>query len=318
MRSLYRLFWLMMLGLVLLAACNSAPTATPAASQTPATVAPTEMGTQLPESSPTPTSEPLAALVDGEPITMAEYQRELAWYETSMAAGGQDPSTTEGQAMLAEARVHILEGMIEQTLIIQAAQQAGIVVSDDEVNAAIQSIVQEIGQGAFDQRLNSEGLTLDEARYQIWRSMMVGKIIDQVTLAVPTRAEHVRARHILVDTEAGAQQLLAQIQAGADFGALAQAYSQDPYTRDRGGDLGYFPRGILTSSEVEDAAFALQPGQVSGVVQSALGYHIIQVVDRAPDMEIDPDNLRLLRDSARDRWVADLWAQAHIERFVTP
>jgi parvulin-like peptidyl-prolyl isomerase len=68
--------------------------------------------------------------------------------------------------------------------------------------------------------------------------------------------------------------------------------------------------------EVEDAAFALQPGQVSEVVASPLGYHIVQVVERDPDREVSPENLRILQDEAVQRWVEELWAQANIQRFV--
>ncbi len=288
----------------------------------PTVVPPTEpQETPVPQTdvpTPTPTAEPLAARVNGEPITLVTYQRALSWYETSLAAGGQDPSSDEGQLVMAEARVHILEGLIEQTLIIQAATEAGIVVSDDEVTANIQGVVQQIGQATFDQRLASEGLSLEEVRYQIWRSLMIGKIIDQVTQTVPARAEHVRARHIQLSTEAEAQQVITQLQAGADFGALARAYSQDRFTREEGGDLGYFSRGILTAPEVEAVAFALEPGQISTSIPSQLGYHIIQVVERTPEMDISPDNMRLLQDAAREDWVAGLWGQAQIERFITP
>jgi len=76
------------------------------------------------------------------------------------------------------------------------------------------------------------------------------------------------------------------------------------------------PRGILTSPEVEEAAFALQPGQISGVIHSALGYHIVQVVDRVPDQEISAENLRLLRDRAVREWLDGLRQQADIQIFV--
>jgi peptidyl-prolyl cis-trans isomerase C len=134
--------------------------------------------------------------------------------------------------------------------------------------------------------------------------------------AVPTHAEHIHARHILVNSEEEARQILSQLQAGGDFVSLARTYSQDTSTRDTGGDLGFFPRGILTAPEVEAAAFALQPGQFSDVIQSSMGYHIVQLVERVPDMEIDPENLRLLREKASREWLEELRAGATIERFV--
>jgi parvulin-like peptidyl-prolyl isomerase len=139
---------------------------------------------------------------------------------------------------------------------------------------------------------------------------------QRIVEGVPTTAEHVHARHILVDTSSEAERILAQLQAGADFAALARAHSQDTSTRETGGDLGFFPRGILVAPEVEEAAFALQPGQVSGVVSSALGYHLVQVVERDPDRPVSPESLRLLQDRAVQEWIEGLWAQAVVERFV--
>jgi parvulin-like peptidyl-prolyl isomerase len=267
---------------------------------------------------PTPTTEPLAAVVNGEKITLAEYERQIALYEVSMANAGQDPTTEGGQKALAEARVWILDQMIDQILIKQAAAEAGITISEEEVDSTIASLKQEIGEEALLERVQNEGMTLEEMRAQLHREMVALKMMNYVVEQVPLRTEHVQARHILFSNEEEARQVLAQLRAGADFATFARTYSEDASTRDFGGDLGYFPRGILTSPEVETVAFELQPGQISDVVQSALGYHIIQVLDRKPDMEVDPENLRLLQASARSQWLEDLRAQASIQRYLTP
>ncbi|RME36452.1 MAG: peptidylprolyl isomerase, partial [Thermoflexia bacterium] len=112
------------------------------------------------------------------------------------------------------------------------------------------------------------------------------------------------------------QHLLAQLQSGADFAQLARLYSQDESTRDVGGDLGWFPRGVLLAPEVEEAAFALQAGQVSPVIRSAFGYHIVQTLERAENRPISPENLQLLQEQAVQRWIEQLWNQAAIERYV--
>jgi parvulin-like peptidyl-prolyl isomerase len=257
-------------------------------------------------------------VVNGEKITLAEYERQIALYERSMANAGQDPTTEEGQKALAEAQVWILDQMIDQVLIEQAAAEAGITVSDAEVDSTIEALKQEIGEDALMARIQNEGMTLEEMRTQLHREMVALEMMNYVVGQVPLRAEHVQARHILFYNEEEARQVLAQLRAGADFATFAQTYSEDASTRDLGGDLGYFPRGILTSSEVEAVAFELQPGQISDVVQSGLGYHIIQVLDRKPDMEIAPENLRLLQASARSQWLEDLRAQANIQRYLTP
>ena len=80
--------------------------------------------------------------------------------------------------------------------------------------------------------------------------------------------------------------------------------------------MGFFPAGVLTSTEVEQAAFALEPGQVSEVISSNLGYHIVQVVSSEPNRETDPENLRLLRDKAVREWLDDLKLSGDIQIFV--
>ncbi len=318
-----RRFWVgcaLMLLLSLVACSPPDLTVPPPPTLAPATEAPT-VATPVPATEPatpeaTPTPEPLAALVNGEAITMAEFERQIASYEATMSANGQDFSTPEGQSILADARKWVLEMRIELLLINQAAAREGLTVSEEEVEAAVASLIREIGQPALEERLAREGLTLEQMRQELRQEMIASRMIEYVIAAIPTRTEHINARHILIATQEEAERVLAQLRAGADFGALAQRYSQDTYTRDRGGDLGYVPRGILTSAEVEAAAFALQPGQISEVIRSALGYHIVQVVDRVPDQEISADNLRLLRDRAIREWLDDLRKQADIQIFV--
>ena len=266
--------------------------------------------------SPTP-DRPLAAQVDGQPVYLDDYERELGRYEASLLSRGIDPNTPEGQENLAQARAWVLNVMIEQVLTEQAAAAVGVGVSDAEVDAYIQVMVEENGgEEAFQAKLAEWGETTEDAWREV-RAQLIGMAMTQRIIEnVPATAEHVHARHVLVDTAAEAERILAQLQAGADFAALARAYSQDTSTRESGGDLGFFPQGILVAPEVEEAAFGLQPGQFSGVVGSALGYHIVQVVERDPARPVSPENLRLLQDRAVQEWIEGLWAQAEVQRFV--
>lgn len=91
--------------------------------------------------------------------------------------------------------------------------------------------------------------------------------------------EEVRARHILVETEAQAKEIFEKIGHGGDFAKLAKEFSKDPGTRDEGGDLGYFARGQMVP-QFEDAAFKLKKGDVSLPVQSQFGWHLIRLDDR--------------------------------------
>jgi peptidyl-prolyl cis-trans isomerase C len=275
-----------------------------------------ETPVSLPASTPTP-EPPMAALVNGQPIYLSDYERELEGYEAYLLSLGVDPSSEEGQADLAQHRSLILDMMIEQVLAEQAAAAAGVVVSDEDVNAYMQVMIDENGgEEAFEAKLAELGETREDAWREV-RAQLIGMAMTQrIVESVPTTDEHVHARHILVDTSQEAERILTQLQAGADFATLAQAYSQDTSTRENGGDLGFFPRGILLAPEVEDVAFALQPGQFSNVVQSALGYHIVQVVERDAARTIKPENLRLIQETAVQEWVQGLWAGAQVQRFV--
>jgi len=297
---------------------TSAPP-TPATTNTSiasATVAADPTATPTPSPSSTP-DRPLAALVNDQPIYLSDYERELGRYEASLLSRGIDPNSTEGQTNLAQARTWILNVMIEQVLAEQAATAVGISVTDEEVDAYMQEMIAENGgEEQFRAKLTEWGETYEDAWQEV-RTQLIGMTMtERIVEQVPTTAEHVHARHILVDTAEEAERILTQLQAGADFATLAKAYSQDTSTRDSGGDLGFFPRGILVAPEVEEVAFALQPGQFSGVVTSSLGYHIVQVVERDPARSVSPENLRLLQDRAVQKWIEGLWDQAVVERFI--
>jgi peptidyl-prolyl cis-trans isomerase C len=306
--------------LVAASACDST-LSTPPQAQPTATLEPEATpseSTATPVPAPTNTAEPLAAVVNGQPIPLAEYERQVARYEASMVAAGQDPSTPEGQSALAQGRQWVLDLMVEQMLIEHAATAEGLVVSDADVDATIAGLRADIGDEAFDTWLVQEDMTREEMQERLRSDMLATQMANHVAESILARAEHVHARHIVVATEEEARLILSQLQAGGDFAALARTYSQDISTRDLGGDLGFFPTGVLTSKEVEAAAFALQPGQLSDVVPSNLGFHIVQVVERVAEREVDPENLRLLRDQAVRAWLDGLKTSADIQIFVVP
>jgi parvulin-like peptidyl-prolyl isomerase len=298
---------------------NPPPSATPVAQHTQdtATSPPDATATDIPPS-PTPTVErPLAARVNGAPIYLEDYERELERYEDSLEAQGIDPNSQEGQQKIDQARGWILNVMIEQVLTEQAAERVGIEVTDAQVEQYMQDMIAESGgEDAFRAKLEEWGETYENAKREVRAQLIGTQMTQRVVAEVPESAEQVHARHILVDTEEEAQHIHSQLEAGADFAALAKAHSQDMSTRDNGGDLGYFPRGILVASEVEAAAFSLQPGQFSQVITSPLGFHIVQVVERDPDRAISAENLQLLREQAVQTWVEGLWAEADVERLV--
>jgi peptidyl-prolyl cis-trans isomerase C len=296
-----------------LVACQTPPATTSGGDQPP----PSQSVTTTPnQPSPIP-GEPLAAMVNGQPILLADYQQLLAEYEAALVSRGFDLDTEEGKQMLAQAGRQVLDVMIEQVIIEQAAAREQVTVTDDELDAIIQRDIEE-GGGAdkFASWLQANGWTEEDYRKRLRSQLLTSKMIERVTSSVPTTAEQVHARHILVATEAEAQSILEQLLAGADFAALAQQHSLDEATKINGGDLGFFPRGMLFTPEIEEVAFSLQPGQISGVITSQFGYHIVQVLERVPDRPLSEDALGALRDRIFRQWVDELWAAATIERYV--
>jgi peptidyl-prolyl cis-trans isomerase C len=100
---------------------------------------------------------------------------------------------------------------------------------------------------------------------------------DRVKASPPE--EEIKASHILVKDEGKAKEVLAKLAASGDFAALAKEYSEDPGSKDKGGDLGYFTKGQMVP-EFEKAAFALDKGKISAPVKSNFGFHIIRLEDR--------------------------------------
>ncbi len=311
--------------LLVSAACSEAPSPTQAPTVPDVPEATSTAETDPTESSPietsvlpTPTEErPLAARVNGEPIYFDEYELELERYASALEAQGIDPSSEQGQERIDQARGWILDMMIEQVLTAQAAEEAGVEVTDAQVEQSLQEMAAESGgEEAFRAKLEEWGETYEHAKRQV-RAQLIGMAMtDRVVAQVPESTEQVRARHILVDTREEAEHIRSQLEAGADFTALAREHSLDKGTRDNGGDLGYFPRGILVASEVEDVAFSLQPGELSDVIASPMGFHIVQVTERDPDRAIGAENQQMLREQAVQEWVESLWSDAKIERFV--
>jgi parvulin-like peptidyl-prolyl isomerase len=306
----HRLTWLIAVGLmggILLTACSSS-VATPAFDFTPSAA---DSGGGQGGPAPIPSGEVIAT-VNGQPILAETFQRELARYEAGQVALGLQVADPEGYAQ------QILDQMIEQELIRQQAIAQGLTVSDAEVDQVISSMSAEGGPDYFNSWLNTSYYTLDEFREVMRLQLMTNKLTAPIVAGVPTAVEQVHARHILVNTQAQAEEVLARLNGGEDFAALAAEYSTDITTRQNGGDLSWFPRGGLLVPEVEEAAFSLQPGQTSDVVQSAWGFHIIQTLEFDPARQVDDETHQRMIKKAVDDWAQGLRIGADIQKLISP
>ncbi|HWQ05028.1 MAG TPA: peptidylprolyl isomerase [Longilinea sp.] len=284
--------------LLTLTACKGTalpqPTATPAATATETPLPPT----------PSPTSEPLAARVNGEGILLADYQSELGRFQAALTETGQTASDDE-------ARQRVLDALIDEMLLAQAATAGGYQSSAADLQSSIDQMTQKIG-GADALAAWQQKYGYDDESFQraLSRSLAAAWQRDQILASVPTSAEQIHGRQILVLSKATADSIYNNLQSGADFATLAKQY--DSVT---GGELGWFPRGYLTQPAVEEAAFALQPGQYSPVVQSEIGYHIIEVVEREV-RPLSPDALRTLQTDTLVEWLKQHRAESQIEKLL--
>lgn len=255
------------------------------------------------------TEEPLAARVNGQPITLADFQRQRDRSATGLAAQPATQSTFDAQ---------ILQTMIDQVLIEQAAAAQGIVVSDPEVDAelAAQADLAAANGQKLEDVIAAQLYTMPEYR-EVIRGMLLTQKVSQIAANVSTTAPQVHARHILVADEATARELITRLQQGEDFAQLAVQYSMDTSTSASGGDLDWVSQGVLLQAEVEQAIFALQPGQLGPEpVRSSLGYHVIQVLERVEDRPLSQTVLAEKRQQAFMAWLDAQRQSAVIERYV--
>lgn len=284
---------------------QEASTALPTAVPPTATLVPT----------PTPPA-PLAATVNGQYIFLADYEQRVARFEEALQEQGLDAGTGEGQAYLGQARQEVLESMIDMVLIEQSGAALGVGLSDAEVEAQIEAdIVAGGGAESFEEWLQATGQTRDDYKELLRQSMLTQRVLEAVTADVTDVAEQVHARHIVLETEEAAREVVALLQSGADFAELAREYSIDPLTRDSGGDLDWFPRELI-APELESAAFALQPGEYSEVIVMGDSYHILQVVEKEDARPLSAEFQLLVQQSRFERWLEEQKTAAIIERFV--
>jgi peptidyl-prolyl cis-trans isomerase C len=249
-----------------------------------------------------PTDEPLAAKVNGQPITLAAFQRERDRRALGMQV---EPATA------AAFDASVLQTMIDQVVIEQAAARLGIVVTDQEVDTelALETDLASANGETLDQFVAAQLYTMDEYRAAVHGMLLTQKVSDTVVQVSPT-AEQVHSRHILVADEATARALLAQIQAGADFAQLAMQYSLDSSTAPTGGDLDWVSRG-------ENAIFSLEPGQIAPEpIHSSLGYHIVQTLEKVENRPLSQSALAEKRQQAFLAWLDSQRQAAVIERYV--
>ncbi|MBW5446758.1 peptidylprolyl isomerase [Cohnella sp. CFH 77786] len=214
--------------------------------------------------------------MDGASFTKADLYEELV------------KQMPEGQAASA------LDNLMLTKMVDLEAGKLGISVNDADVNAEIAKYKKSFPSDAeFESALQQSGMTMDRLKEQVDVTVKLRSIFEpqikptedqlkkyyQDNQAKYGTPEQIRASHILLPTKAEAEAVLAELKKGADFATLAKEKSTDPGSKDKGGDLDFFGKGVM-NEPFETAAFKLQVGEISGVVESPNGFHIIKVTDK--------------------------------------
>lgn len=253
---------------------------------------------------PTATPPPLAAIVNNEFITQAEFEAELDRYRSAQQALGR--AVSDG-----EAGQTVLEDLVAQVLLSQAARAEGFDLTEGMLRAREEALAAQIGgEAALSQWKSDHHYTDESFHLALKRAVEAAWMRDKIIADVPETAEQVHIRQILTYNQETADRVLQQLNSGADFDELALLY--DPNTR---GELGWVPRGYLLDAGVEEAAFSLEVGAYSEVIQTPAGFHILTVLERDPRHPLSPDALLTMQEQALQAWLQNRREQSDIDRI---
>ena len=349
----------LVLGVLLLAAgCtkkDAAPAATPAGTPGAATSAaapapgtPGVPGT-APAAKPVPAQLPdVVAQVNGEPVKKAELEMAVKTLE-DRARSAVPPEQRDVVYR------QVLDRVIGFKLLVQEVKTRKLVAPPWEVDAQLAEIKKQFqSDEQFQQMLKGRGLTYEQLRAETADAAAVNKMLQaeidpKITVTEADikkfydenkprfrQEDSVHAAHIMIRAEAQADpatkakakaqadDVFQQLKKGAPFADLAKKFSQDPGSAPNGGDLGFFSKGQM-APQFEQAAFALQPGQTSAVVESPFGYHIIRVIEAKPGRDLSFDEVKgqindYLKQQQRDQkgqeFVDQLKAKAKIQILI--
>ncbi len=218
-----------------------------------------------------------AATVNGKAIAYADFLDDTAtlrhFYEAQTATSA-EPFPVPSEEEIKE---NVLQRLIMNELLDQAAERYGITVTEEEIEAEFQNLAAASGGVAVVEEDLSTVYGWGPAQF---KQKVLRPFLQQTKLDEALRLD----MELNGEAEAVATAVAERAQSGEDFAELAKEFSADPSTGPLGGELGWFERGVMVP-EFEVAAFALEPGSVSGVVQSPFGYHVILVHEREMDGE---------------------------------
>jgi peptidyl-prolyl cis-trans isomerase C len=295
-------------------------------------------------------SDEKVAIVNGTVITREDFDREMGRVRQQFARMGR-PLTND---QLSGVEKRILDNLITDELLFQETERKGIKAGKQAVNEQLNKIKQRFpSEEEYKNTIGKMNLTEADIITQIKKGLSIQQFVkqefsqkvnvtDKETKAyyeghqdMFKRPEEVRASHILIKVDPKSnesqkaaaykkiEEIQVKIQKGGDFATLAKEFSEGP-SNVKGGDLGFFKRGQMVKP-FEKEAFALAPGEVSGIVETRFGYHLIKVFEKNPETISEYSAVKdRLKQSLEQQevqkqmevYVEDLKSKGKIERFL--
>jgi peptidyl-prolyl cis-trans isomerase SurA len=273
--------------------------------------------------------EKIAAVVGDEVVLSSEVEQQAAPFMQQIAA---ITNSSERTARAGALRREVLDRLIDEHLIEQQATELKLSVSSEDIDRTIEEIKKEHGlsDSQLAQELRTQQMDMKSYRVMLKQQIKRMRVINVAVGSKVTVSDsdvqgyydrhmksgantQVKASHIFIAIpenadaatvlakEAVARKLLNRAKAGEDFAMLAKEFSEDPATRNEGGDLGYFGRDMLPKP-IEEMVFSMTIGEVRGPVRADRGFHVIKLVDkRAKDVKPLADVREEIRAQLRQK-----------------
>ena len=299
-------------------------------------------------------SLPASSWVNAMVLQYRNLEQQADYWQTQLALmGGDDETTAYYRSIIEQQQEQVVQAqqgliytvpdeLMAAELIRQETEKRGLAVTQADIDALlIQYFTPEPQEPVTDTTSTTPtptplpadawktnyknfltGLGATEAEYKeiaLVPGIRREKLQIALSETVPVSGEQIRVSHIVTDTSDAANAILARVQAGEDFAALAKELSGDTGSAEIGGDLGWYPRGLLAdefSDAFEAAVWSLTNGAVAtSTVQTYYGYHVVKRTDSSADRPYDSDKRALLQSTALDKWLTEQMASPAVERF---
>lgn len=279
--------------------------------------------------------EGLVAKVDGEGITMEEFESDFEVYkkiyEQRLGEGAMSEVGEDGKTLEENLKNEIVQKLIMEKLVAKEATKMDISVTDEEIKEQMSNYTTMMGgQEKFDEFLDNNKISKEFFKENLRKEILFNKhretFMAETNISEKEAQKYfnankddlvvIKASHILVKTEEEGKKILERLNAGEKFDVLAKDLSIDKASAVNGGDLGYFTKGSMIS-EFEEVAFNLKVGEISDLVKTEVGYHIIYLEDRKDTFEtLKDDIMKLLKEQKYLKSVQDLRSSAKVKVYL--